>query len=154
MDTQTGAGCIFMNNNLILGGYQKNTISGIGGCMELNENIYENAYRETIEELYDITEIDKTLINDIINMIKPLKILDKHRYKILIHTFEDLEIIIRKCINIKSKLYDSQPNNIQELILNRKYKNDSEIKQLVLLPIIQNITINEYFMDDIRQLII
>ena len=62
-----------------------------------------------------------------------------------------LQILIES--NIISPLYDTFPKNISELIFNRKDIN-SEITHLCLLPLKENLTIDNNFMQDIHRYLI
>ena len=150
-----GAGIFFTNGNLVLSGYQANKeipmIGGIGGKKELNETYQETAIRETLEELFDI-EPTKEIIK-LINMnIIYKKTMIQNNYIILVHTFEDLELILLKLnqYNIISPLYDIFPTTISELILRRKYEEDSEISHLCLLPLKENLQIDPDFNQDVH----
>ena len=150
------AGSFFTNGNLVLCGYQKNksinNISGFGGKKELTDKTYiETAIRETLEELFGIHP-DKELINIInLNIIhKKLCVIDN--YHMLTYTFEDLELIlsILNKNNITSILYEIFPLTISELILNRKVDFNNEILHLCLLPLKENVVINNDFVKDIN----
>lgn len=159
MDTSikyTTAGSFFTDGNLVLCGYQQNksinNISGFGGKKELTDKTYiETAIRETLEELFNIKP-DKELINIInLNIIhKKLIVIDN--YYMLTYTFEDLELILQ-LLNKKntiSKLYDIFPLTISELIFNRKIDSNNEISHLCLLPLKENVVINNDFIKDIN----
>ena len=59
--THIGAGCVFTDGKLVLAGYQPfkeiPCISGLGGTKKDGESVFETAMRETIEELFEITNI-------------------------------------------------------------------------------------------------
>lgn len=149
-----GGGCIFTNGKLILGGVQKGKISGIGGMREENEKAYKTMYREIIEELFESKNFDETMIEEINKEIKPKKIITRTKYYMSVLTFEDLKKILNICKNkIKSKLYDKYPDTIEELIFDRKVVKISEIKQLILLPVMENMVIEKCFIDDIKDII-
>jgi hypothetical protein len=148
------AGSFFTDGKLVLCGYQqnKNNISGFGGKKELADKTYiETAIRETLEELFDIKP-DKEIIYLInLNIIhKKLCIIDN--YHMLIYTFHDLETILQLLNkkNITSNLYEMFPLTISELILNRKIDSKSEIFHLCLLPLKENVVINNDFIKDIN----
>jgi len=146
------AGILFISNNMVLGGYQKNAISGFGGKKELSDKSYiETAIRETLEELFDIIPTSDliTMIN--INIIHK-KLIINQNYYMLVYTFEDLELILELLNknNITSHLYDKFPVTISDLIMKRKQNLNSEISCLCLLPLKQNISINKLFIQDIN----
>jgi hypothetical protein len=152
----TSAGSFFTNEKLVLCGYQQNkkisNISGFGGKKELKDKTYiETAIRETLEELFDIIP-DKEITN-IINMnIIHKNVLIQDEYCMLTYTFDDLETILHilNKFQIKSNLYDNFPLTISELIFNRKIDSKSEISHLCLLPLKENILIDNDFIKDIN----
>lgn len=153
------AGSFFTDGNLVLCGYQLNkkipNISGFGGKREDTDKTYiETAIRETLEELFDIipdSEIIK-LIN--MNLIHK-KLIIQDKYYMLVYTFDDLELIltILNQKEITSKLYDIFPINITDLIFKRKFEIKSEISHLCLLPLKENIIINNDFIQDVHSLL-
>jgi len=148
------AGIFFTNNKLVLAGYQPNKqvpfIGGIGGKKQDTELYHQTAIRETLEELFDIKPSIE-LINTINITILPQNVLIINNYFILIFSFRNLEQILHILLesNIVSPLYDIFPKNISELIFNRKDMN-SEITHLCLLPLKENLTIDNNFMQDIH----
>jgi len=152
MSNNSSAGAFFTDGKLVLCGYQKNNISGFGGKKELTDKTYvETAIRETLEELLDIKP-DKEIIYLINLNILHRMLFVQNNYNMLIYTFHDLEMILHLLNkkNITSKLYDVFPLTISELIFNRKIDTNSEISQLCLLPLKENILINNDFINDIN----
>ena len=151
----SAAGILFSNETHVLAGYQphKSTpcITGIGGTRNEGEYALQTAWRETLEELFNINP-DKELITIInLNIIhKKLCVIDN--YYILTYTFEDLELILQLLNkkNITSNLYDTFPSTIYELIFNRKIDSKNEISHLCLLPLKENVIINNDFIKDIN----
>ena len=155
------AGIFFTNNKLVLAGYQPNKkvpfIGGIGGKKQNTELYHQTAIRETLEELFDIKPSIE-LINTINTTILPQNVLitkNPENYSILIFSFRNLEQMLQILLelNIISPLYDIFPKNISELIFNRKDIN-SEITHLCLLPLKENLTIDNNFMQDIHRYLI
>jgi hypothetical protein len=150
------AGCIFIDKNLILSGYQKKNskyiISGIGGKKENNDkNPNHTAIREMIEELFDVTTLPDKLLNELIE-IKPKKIITSKNHVNFIFTFFQLDEMLEIMYDykIRSNLYPIFPTCINELLFNRKINNNCEILHLCLLPIVKTkIIIDNDFMNDI-----
>jgi len=152
----TSAGSLYTNNKLVLCGYQQNkqnsTISGFGGKKETTDESYiETAIRETLEELFNIVP-NKEIIHLINANINHNKLIIQDNYYMLVYSFDDLELMLNLLNKnqITSKLYDSFPVTLSDLILNRKINNESEISHICLLPLKQNITINNEFIKDIN----
>ena len=146
------AGCLFTNGTHVLAGYQKSSISGIGGKAEEGEEPQATALREMLEEIFGISfDIEKIRIT-------PKKIIMKHDYSIFVYSFEDLEAmcgVLRLC-GVESPMYSEIPSTIWDLIVKRRPV-ESEVKALCLLPVVdqpRHIPLVEpYFTSDIRALI-
>ena len=150
-DTEySAAGSVFTDGKLILAGYQplkrSPTISGIGGKKEEGETYIETAIRETIEELFEVSDISKSLIEDI-KSITPQRIIQNGKYIMIVYNFADLEEILKivKKNKISSPIYDKIPVNLMDLLFNRKlvYSNPDpfwkpEISHLSLLPVVNH----------------
>jgi hypothetical protein len=138
------AGAIFTNGTHILAGYQPNKktpfISGIGGRMEPGEAFVETAVRESIEEILDVDNVSKKLIEDIIRDVKYKVLIEDMSYSIIVYTFEDLFNIlsIAACLIKASPIYKKIPSNLEELLFERCPLRTSEISQLCLLPVVGN----------------
>lgn len=156
INNYTSAGCIFIERNLILSGYQKKNskyiISGIGGKKENNDkNSLQTAIREMIEELFNVTTLSDKLLNELIK-IKPKKTIITKNHVNYVFTFFELDemLEIMNDYKIKSNIYSIFPTCINELLFNRKINNNSEISHLCLLPIVKTkIIIDNDFMNDI-----
>ena len=146
----TAAGSVFTDGRLILAGYQplkrSPTISGIGGKKEEGEAYIETAIRETIEELFEVSDIPKSLIADI-KTVTPQRIIQNGKYIMIVYNFADLEEILKivKKHKISSPIYDKMPVNLMDLLFNRKlmYSNPDpfwkpEISHLSLLPVVNH----------------
>lgn len=149
----TAAGTLFTNKKVILAGYQPKlrSISGIGGMKEEGEKYKQTAIRETIEELFHISEVPKKLIKEIIKTVEIEKVVKNGSYKILIYNFRSLKKILKiiKTHGIVSPLYKKIPTSLSKLLLKRKTALKSEIKQLVVLPLEKAIKVSKYLINDI-----
>jgi hypothetical protein len=146
-DTYVGAGIVFTDGKLILAGYQplkkKPFISGLGGSKEENDTDYfHTAVRETLEELYDMDSIPDNLIAHIRGIFTKTHICESAGYIFLKMDFTDLKILIGlvKAFGLQSRLYDTMPKTLSELLLNRKIIGDkkTEITHLCLLPLVNH----------------
>lgn len=128
-------------------------ISGVGGKRNEGESPQETAMRETIEELFDIEEVSKDLINSLTCELPVMKMLVTNTYTNYVYSFEDLNkllAIVRTHIN--TPLYETFPLTVSDLLLNCKYNSRSELPILCLVPISQNLTFDQYFVNDINSL--
>jgi hypothetical protein len=154
-----GAGCIFTNGTHILGGYQPHktspVISGFGGKRKEYESFTTTAFRETIEELFDIKDVPKYLIDVLENEIPPSKAKMEDGYIILIYNFDDLTHLLNEVRTYFGmvKLYPYRfPKDMHELIMNREVHKDSEVSHLCLLPVVNNLQFDPLFVKDINNL--
>jgi hypothetical protein len=153
------AGCVFTDGKIILAGYQPRKkvpiISGIGGKKEAGETYMDTAIRETVEELFEV-EVSADLINEL-KATLPEKIVQNGSYIIAVYTFTNLEEMLKhmKRKGITSKLYDTMPGNLMELIFNRKLVENPEISHLALLPLVKHgdtPLVDKYFIKDMPAL--
>jgi len=153
------AGCVFTDGKIILAGYQPRkkvpTISGIGGKKEAGETYMDTAIRETVEELFEV-EVSADLIKEL-KAIPPEKIVQNGSYIIAVYTFINLEEMLKhmKRKGITSKLYDTMPLTLMELIFNRKLVENPEISHLALLPLVKHgdaPLVDKYFIKDMPAL--
>jgi hypothetical protein len=160
-----GAGILFTNGKAVLGGISNidgsSIISGIGGKKENNENFYECAVRETIEEIFEIdvsSDFIKSFILDSNTFIIDHEIINDG-YIIIVCNFAMLENLSKRlsCDGYKSDLFEGEmPNSYEDIIRQRKRSDNSEIKSLLLLPIENNndelscLNISKEFLDDIN----
>jgi hypothetical protein len=139
--TYTSAGVFFTNDTLFLGGYQTinedTFISGIGGTKEDGETYMDTALREMIEEIFDTVDVPKDLINTLKHRFPPRIIFQQYTYIIATYSFKDLEKMLKVIskFGLKSRLYDTIPTTLYELVLFRYPTKDSEITQFLLLPL-------------------
>jgi len=151
-----GAGCLFTDDTYVLAGYQPNkrkaTISGFGGKRLPGETYLQTALREMIEELFGIIPQSFTLVY-IAQNISIKSAYMNGTYVVVQYSFEDLEHIIEHLgnSNESSKLYKSWPHSIEDLIFSRAYKPNSEVAQLCILPLAQNLEISKEFVKDLNE---
>jgi len=154
--TFKAAGCMFMDKTHILAGYQPNKktpmISGFGGKQIGNESLTETALRETLEELFNLKEIPKGLVERIIETIQPRIIMNKE-YLVLVYTFDQLvEILACSKYYIGSlEIYpDNYPMSVESLISHRVIDPSAEVAQLCILPLVKNLLVDPLFLGDIN----
>lgn len=139
-----GAGCVFTDSKHVLAGYQPHKkfpcISGIGGHKEKDENYYETAWRETIEEIFDVTSIPASLIPTLRRHLPPRNEQNHFNYIILQYTFEDFHTFLKLCRHsgLHSPLYKKFPRSVMESIRSRAVNPKAEISHLCLLPVIKD----------------
>ncbi len=149
------AGCLFTDSRHVLAGFQPNKpkkiISGFGGKAEGNEITFQTAWRETLEELFEIPqEKILLLIQEIPIYISYSKSYTNGNYTVFVYSFDDLLTLLQLCKtkHIVSPIYNTFPTELFELILFRQPKNVSEVQQLTLLPGAFS-TIDPFLMKDI-----
>lgn len=160
-----GAGCVFTDGKHILCGYQphkkKPGITGIGGHREGTETYLETAYRETIEELFHITNTTMPvgLIDNLVRTMQPKTIKMKKGYVLVTFDFVDFNLFLKLCrkAGLRSPLYTRIPKNLLETLQLRKYDAKAEISALCLLPIVYHHGkpedfVNPYFLQDLRDM--
>jgi hypothetical protein len=136
MTTIKGAGCLFIQGDYVLTGYNPthNIWSGIGGKVEPGELPRIAAYRETIEELFGFTPSQKILDDcDAAFGMIPLNVRDNYGViKISFDLYVHLSYILRahKCI---SPFYNKIPISFDEVISQRKTVVNAEITELKII---------------------
>ena len=161
-----GAGCVFTDGKHILAGYQPHKkhpgITGIGGHKEEGETYLQTAYRETIEELFHVSnqQIPIGLIDTLVNTMTPRKIKLKKKYVLVIFSFTDLESFLKICkkSGLRSPLYPKIPKTLFETIQLRAYDLNAEISVLCLLPVVSHDGkakhfVSPYFIQDLREML-
>ena len=148
------AGILFTNEKLFLAGYKsfKGYITGIGGKQRNNETLFSTAIRETLEELLGIENIESFEMDTFMNVIKPFKHIENAGYTHFCCTFADLTLFLKFAYIFykKTKFYDSFPLTLEQLLLERKNSEDSEISHLALIPCVQNVYIAKHLVEDIN----
>ena len=149
------AGCLFTDNYLVLAGYHPHKtmsyISGIGGNKMPGEEFQRTAFRETLEELFNLQTFPNDLLEMIEYIIVPTKIQENGNYVLIILTFKDLDMILKICkeFHLKSPLYEVIPLTWKDLIFNRKKDITAEVSHLALVPLDKNIKFDPYFIEDL-----
>lgn len=139
MDTDTSiqaAGCLFIQGKAALCGYsQKYKIfSGLGGKVEPGETPVFAAWRETLEELFDIKP-PPLLILDCIEEFIYNKEHKMYGYYFKILSFDDYEKLyeLLKKHKITSPLYtNGPPTSFIDLVLERKPTEHVEVTELLV----------------------
>lgn len=148
------AGILFTNEKLFLAGYKsfKGYITGIGGKQKKDEPLFTTALRETLEELLGIDNVDPFELELFETTIKPFKQFENGGYTHFCCTFTDLTLFLKFAyiIRKKSPFYNLFPANLEDLLLERKNAEDSEISHLALLPCVQNVGIAKHLVEDIN----
>jgi hypothetical protein len=154
------AGCIFTNETHILAGYQPNKktpyISGFGGKRIGDEDFRVTAIRETLEELFDMTDIPMDLINHINDKITPINILINGSHINLVMSFNHIINIMSYLREYNAHTYiypNGIPTSIPELLFEREAKVTSEIKHLCILPIDKILPVDPLFAEDLIMLL-
>jgi hypothetical protein len=157
------AGVLFLEGPAALAGIQKHRLvaegklgaklSGFGGRKE-EEDIdwVHTAYRETIEELFDVEKVPFHLIHELRGTIPYREHIQSGSYFNLRLTFEDLKLLLKitaKHIPISS-LYKKMPLTLNDLILKRSPQVTSEIGALALVPVFQMSEIDSDFSGDLK----
>ena len=141
------AGVLFTNGTHVLGGYQPKKdspcISGIGGKRELRDTSFlYTGLREFLEEIFAIEPLagvggpNPSYIELIQEHVTPLRIVELGGYINIVYSFTDLETILTllNANSATSRLYDTFPLTLNDLIFTRKISDDQEITHLAILP--------------------
>lgn len=150
-----GAGCIFTDGTMVLAGYQpKKTvklISGFGGSRKTGENYFETAMREVLEELLEIKPSEQ-LINALNAEFLPSRVIINGNYIVLQYSLDDigtlLDIVAR--FYSHSPIYSEMPMTLIDLVFKRKHMKGMEVVNVILLPLINDFTIDSNFRRDIE----
>jgi hypothetical protein len=116
------AGCLFIQHGLALTAYSNKYkyFSGLGGKLMQDESPEHAAFRETLEELFEITP-SKGLIEDCIKQFSknPYHIQNTYYFKIL--SFDDYTLLadVLESHSISSMLYLTIPQNFLRLLMER-----------------------------------
>jgi hypothetical protein len=156
------AGVLFLEGPVALAGVQKHRLvtegklpaklSGFGGRKEEGDiDWVHTAYRETIEELFDVEKVPFSLINELRASIPYREHIQSGSYFNLRLTFDDLKKLL--LITVKhipvSPLYKKMPLTLNDLILKRSPQTTSEIGSLALVPVFQICEIDSDFSGDL-----
>jgi hypothetical protein len=148
------AGILFTNKNYALAGYnsRKERITGIGGKKQGFELPYETALRESIEEIFELEFLTSSMLRQLSEKVTFDTCFSNGEYTTFIMSFDDLEVLIRTVcqFNVKSIVYDSIPQTINELILFRKPNPNAELKWLMLVPLERTMKFSSSLLFDIE----
>ncbi len=157
-----GAGCVFTDGHHVLAGYQPNKknpcITGIGGHKEQGEDYLQTAFRETVEEIFDVKQVPPSLLEKLTQSMVPKKTTYQKGYVILQFDFEDYKVFLQCCkkTKIHSPLFLKSPTTLLDSIQQRKVVKTSEITHLCLLPVIKDFqgkqVIHPAFLQDMKQM--
>jgi hypothetical protein len=148
------AGLLFTNEKVFLAGYKKfkGHITGIGGKQKEGETILHTAFRETIEELFGIREVEERVICIMENVIIPYRSLTTEGYTHFLCDISDLRLFLSlSYLEIKkSPFYDVFPTMVDQLLFERKNTERAEISHLCLLPFVEDSRIARHLINDIN----
>lgn len=144
---------MFTDGNFVLAGYNPRTlsISGIGGKKKGNETAVQTAIRETLEELFELENIPEELTTVLYDTVKFDKLFFRSGYTTFVMTFKDLDLFIDSLalFPVVSRVYDSKPKSIEQLLMNRKVVPDAELTHLMMIPCVRSICLDSVFTHDI-----
>ena len=148
----SAAGCLFTDKKLVLAGYQfrhgKGVLDGIGGSREEGETAIETAFRETLEELFDISP-SAALVAEMRCTFKPRSKFQTGQYICFVYNFKTLEkmMVFLKAHGLRSPLYKVFPVTVSELLFNRRIR-PTELTHLSLIPFVDELSLEEQFLKD------
>ena len=150
-----GAGCLFTDGMMVLAGYQPKKgvklISGFGGSRKVGENYFETAMREVLEELLEIKPNEK-LLNALNSEFQPSRVIINGTYIVLQYSLDDigtlLDIVAR--FYSHSPIYSDMPVTLIEVVFKRKHMRGMEVPNVILLPLVNDFTIDPSFRKDIE----
>ena len=148
----SAAGCLFTDKKLVLAGYQfrhgKGVLDGIGGTREEGETAIETAFRETLEELFEILP-SAALVTEMRKHFKPRSKFQTGQYICFVYNFKTLEkmMVFLKGQGLRSPLYKVFPVTITELLFSRRIR-PTELTHLSLIPFVDDLSLEEHFLKD------
>jgi len=148
----SAAGCLFTDKKLVLAGYQfrhgKGVLDGIGGTREEGETAIETAFRETLEELFEISP-STVLVTEMRKRFKSRSKFQTGQYICFVYNFKTLEkmMVFLKAHGLCSPLYKVFPVTITELLFNRRIR-PTELTHLSLIPFVDELSLEEHFLKD------
>lgn len=148
----SAAGCLFTDKKLVLAGYQfrhgKGVLDGIGGSRDGLETAIETAFRETLEELFDIVP-GAALVTEMRRSFKPRSKFQTGQYICFVYNFKTLEkmMVFLKGRGLRSPLYKVFPVTVAELLFNRRIR-PTELTHLSLIPFVDDLSLEEHFLKD------
>ena len=148
----SAAGCLFTDKKLVLAGYQfrhgKGVLDGIGGSRDGSETAIETAFRETLEELFDIVP-SAALVTEMRRSFKPRSKFQTGQYICFVYNFKILEkmMVFLKAHGLRSPLYKVFPVTVSELLFARRIR-PTELTHLSLIPFVDELSLEEHFLKD------
>ena len=148
----SAAGCLFTDKKLVLAGYQfrhgKGVLDGIGGSRDGSETAIETAFRETLEELFDIVP-SAGLVTEMRRSFKPRSKFQTGQYICFVYNFKTLEkmMVFLKAHGLRSPLYKVFPVTVSELLFSRRIR-PTELTHLSLIPFVDELSLEEHFLKD------
>ena len=148
----SAAGCLFTDKKLVLAGYQfrhgKGVLDGIGGSRDGSETAIETAFRETLEELFDIVP-SAGLVTEMRRTFKPRSKFQTGQYICFVYNFKTLEkmMVFLKAHGLRSPLYKVFPVTVSELLFARRIR-PTELTHLSLIPFVDELSLEEHFLKD------
>ena len=148
----SAAGCLFTDKKLVLAGYQfrhgKGVLDGIGGNREGSETAIETAFRETLEELFEISPSDE-VVAEMRRKFKPRSKFQSGDYICFVYNFKTLEkmMVFLKANGLRSPLYKVFPVTITELLFARRIR-PTELTHVSLIPFVDDVSFESHFLKD------
>ena len=147
------AGIFFTDGKMVLAGFnpKKFCITGFGGKAEGDETPAKTAVREVIEELFEFEQIPEALLKIVYTILVFDRVSFNEKYSTFTMNFQDLDKILAtlKMFSLKSRVYDTIPTTLTELLITRKIIPDAELSHLALIPCCYNLEFDKYFIGDI-----
>jgi hypothetical protein len=148
------AGILFTDGRIALVGYgtDKGKIVGIGGKRKEGELPYQTAVRETIEELFELTSSIDVLVTSLSNKLVFDECITRNGYTTFIMSFKVLENIITDVsgCGIPSRVYNSLPTTITQLLFNRNMSLYAELNTLLLIPCSDKLEVATCLLNDLK----
>ena len=156
----TGAGILFTEGPVAIAGVQKHyknsetILSGFGGRREATDQDWvHTAFRETVEELYNTTNVPMKLILSLRRQIVSLKPpIYTSGYLVIQLNFDQLRTFLKICrTHLLCEIYKQMPLTLDDLILKRCPSSSSEIGALALIPVAKAVTVDPDFLNDLMK---
>jgi hypothetical protein len=157
-----GAGILFVEGPVALAGIQKHRqvllgatdprLSGFGGRKEPQDiDWVHTAFRETIEELFGLEDVSVSLVQRLRAQVPYRASFKIGEYWVLQSSFEDLKTLLRiASYHLTSPLYSKMPLTLEDLIVRRIPRTNSEIGSLALVPLVPA-AVDVNFLEDLKK---
>jgi hypothetical protein len=142
-----GAGCLWVSNTHFLAAihtrqsrsHKPKKISGFGGKTHEGEAWWNTAFRETVEEIFDVKTVPAELLAKLRKVLVPRAILHQTSpsYLTLVFSMDDMKRFLFQCKKYlkTSPLYRQFPTSAYEVVFDRTYATEkSEISHIVFWP--------------------